>query len=238
MKMKYLAAVLGGALLFTANAQAEMKWSSYRLSYINADNYKVGDESREVLTVEHASGHDWGDNFFFTDHLMFEDGTVSNYFELSPRLSLSYLTGSELSAGAIKDVYLASTWEGGDSFDNFLMGVGVGLDVPGFKYFNVNLYKANNDLWQNDEQLTLTWGLPANLGGQEFLWDGFLDYSTSSEGRESEMNFTSQIKWNVSPLLGLESQLYLGIEYAYWTNKFGIKDMNERNPGLLVKWHF
>ncbi|WP_440906251.1 outer membrane protein OmpK [Catenovulum sp. SX2] len=238
MKNKLLATAIGSALLFSTSAFAEMKWSSYRLSYIQADKYQVGDNSREVLTVEHASGHNWGDNFFFSDHLMFSDGTVSNYFELSPRLSLSYLSGADLSFGPVKDVYLTSTWEGGDTFDNFLYGVSMGLKVPGFKYFNVSLYKANNDKWQDDEQVTLTWALPSTIAGQEFLWDGFLDYSTSSEGREAEMNFTSQLKWNISPLLGISSQLYVGIEYAYWTNKFGKKDVNERNPGLLVKWHF
>lgn len=218
-------------------ANAEQYWSDFSLSYLNGDSYEVGDDSREVLTVEHASGHNWGDNFFFLDHLTSKNGTVENYFELSPRLSLSYATNRKLSYGLITDVYLSTTWEGGD-FNNYLYGVAVGLDLPGFKYFNVNLYRANNDLWDDDNQLTLTWGIPFTVGGAEFLYDGFLDYSTSSDTNATEMNFTSQLKWNAGKLIGTKSPVYVGIEYAYWTNKFGIDGVDEKNPCLLIKWHF
>lgn len=236
-------AAMGGALvlasgLISSNAHAEMYWSTFSLSYLKGDHYKVGDKSREVLTVEHASGHNWGDNFFFVDHLKSDDGSVSNYGELSPRLSLSYLSNSKLSASIIKDVFIATTWEMGQNFDNYLYGLGLALDLPGFKYFGVNVYKANNGLWEDDEQLTLTWGVPFTLAGAEFLYDGFLDYSTESDTNAKEMNFTSQLKWNAGKLVDSKSPFYIGIEYAYWNNKFGIDGVDERNPNLLVKWHF
>lgn len=241
--LKPFSAAVGGAVVLATSlsapsAQAEMYWSTFSLSYLNGDHYKVGDKSRQVLTVEHASGHNWGDNFFFMDHLTSKDDTVSNYFELSPRLSLSYVTSSELSAGILKDVFIATTWEGGDAFNNYLYGLGVALDLPGFKYFGVNFYLANNDLWDDDEQVTFTWGVPFNIGGAEFLYDGFLDYSTSSDTNAKEMNFTSQIKWDAGKLIGTKSPFYIGMEYAYWNNKFGIDGVDERNPCLLVKWHF
>ncbi|RLT92081.1 DUF5020 family protein [Ketobacter sp.] len=241
--LKQSLAAAGGALvlasgLISANAQAEMIWSTFSLSYLKGDHYKVGDNEREVLTVEHASGHDWGDNFFFIDHSTFADGVVTNYGELSPRLSFSYLTRQDLSFSFVKDVFIASTWEMGDVFNNYLYGIGFALDVPGFQYFGVNFYKANNDLWDDDEQVTLTWGLPFSLGGAEFLYDGFLDYSTESDTNAKEMNFTSQLKWNVGKLVNSKAPFYLGIEYAYWNNKYGIDGVDERNPNLLVKWHF
>lgn len=234
---------IGGALVLStgfisAPAQAEMYWSNFSLSYLQGDKYEVGDESRQVLTVEHASGHNWGDNFFFMDHLTYDDDTVSNYFELSPRLSLSYVSGSKMSAGILKDVFIATTWEGGDSFNNYLYGLGVALNLPGFKYFGINLYQVNNDLWDDDEQVTFTWGVPFTLGSAEFLYDGFLDYSTSSDTNEAEMNFTSQLKWNAGKLVGTKAPFYIGVEYAYWTNKYGIDGVDEKNPCLLVKWHF
>lgn len=220
------------------SASAEMQWDDFSLTYIKANDYEVGDNKREVLTVEHASGHDWGGTFFFLDHEHFSDDTITNYFELSPNVSLSYLSGSELSLGPIKDVYIATTWEGADTFDNFLYGIGVNLDVPGFQYFNLAFYKANNELWVNDEQATLTWALPGKFIGQDVVWDGFIDWASGSGSQKSELNFTSQLKWNLSPMLGFKSPLYVGIEYAYWINKFGIDGVDEKNPGLLVKWHF
>lgn len=234
---KNLACLIAGAVLSTS-ASAEQLWSDFSLTYLNGKQYAVGDDHRQVITVEHASGHDWGDTFFFMDRLKYSDGTTENYGEFSPRLSLGYLTNSDLSFGPVKDVLLAGTWESGEGFDNYLAGVGFKMNVPGFKYFNVNLYRANNELKHNDSQVTLTWGLPFTFGSSEFLYDGFLDWSTQESDHAEEMNFTSQIKWNIGKLFGTKHPVYVGMEYAYWTNKFGIKGVNERNPALLLKWHF
>ncbi len=239
-KLQTSACVLAGAIASTlsASASAEMLWSSFSLSYLNGSDYEVGDPDRQVVTVEHASGHSWGDNFFFLDRLESDNGNSENYMELSPRLSLSSLTGSNLSFGLVKDVLLAGTWESGEGFDNVLAGVGVSLDLPGFKYFNANLYRANNDKSSDDTQLTLTWGLPFALSDAEFLYDGFIDWTTSESDKASEMNFTSQLKWNAGKLIGTSAPVYVGVEYAYWNNKFGIDGVDERNPALLLKWHF
>ncbi|WP_372598711.1 DUF5020 family protein [Amphritea sp.] len=239
-KLQTSACVLAGAIASTlsASASAEMLWSSFSLSYLNGSDYEVGDPDRQVVTVEHASGHSWGDNFFFLDRLESDNGNSENYMELSPRLSLSSLTGSNLSFGLVKDVLLAGTWESGEGFDNVLAGVGVSLDLPGFKYFNANLYRANNDKSSDDTQLTLTWGLPFALSDAEFLYDGFIDWTTSESDKASEMNFTSQLKWNAGKLIGTNAPVYVGVEYAYWNNKFGIDGVDERNPALLLKWHF
>lgn len=238
MCIKSFFIALCGAVCLSSTASAEQLWSNFSLSYLNGSNYEVGDNQREVLTVEHASGHSWGDTFFFMDHLTYSDETVSNYFELSPRLSLSSLFGSAFSAGPLKGILIATTWEGGDSFNNYLYGVGFSFNVPGFKYFDINLYQASNDLWDNDEQLTVTWGLPFDIAGAGFLYDGFLDYSTSSDTNEAETNFTSQLKWNAGKLLGTKAPVYIGIEYAYWTNKFGIDGVDEENLCFLLKAHF
>lgn len=238
MNLKTTAIALTGLLLMTAEASAEMKWSTFSLSLLHGEDYEVGLPERDVLTAEHASGHSWGDNFFFIDHLTDSEDGVSNYFELSPRLSLSYLTGKELKLGFIKDFYLAGTWEGSDAFNNYLFGAGVGLDVPGFKYLNVNIYRAQNQLWEDDSQLTVTWGVPFKIGSAQFLFDGFMDHTPSVGDRATETNFTPQLKWDMGAALGMSSPFYLGLEYVYWKNKFAIDGVTEKNPNLLVKWHF
>ena len=232
--------LLAGAMLATASvpASAEQLWSSFSLSYLNGNDYEVGDNQRQVFTLEHASGHNWGDTFFFMDRLNSENGTTENYHEFSPRLSLGNLTGSDLSFGPVKDVLLATTWESGEGFDNFLAGVGFSFDVPGFRYFNVNLYHASNETRKDDQQLTVTWGVPFEIGNGEFLYDGFIDWSTEESDHASELNFTSQLKWNAGKLIGTKAPVYVGVEYAHWNNKFGIDGVDERNPALLLKWHF
>lgn len=239
MKSKLAASALVASSLIATPASAEMLWSTFSLSYLNGSQYEftpTGD--MQVLTIEHASGHSWGDNFLFIDRTMPKDGDSDHYGELSPRLSLGKISGSDLSFGPVKDVLLAGTWEMGDGFDNFLYGVGFAFDIPGFKYFNANIYAVNNDTGHDDnEQLTLTWGYPFSIGSQEFLIDGFLDWSSATSTDKSEMNFTPQIKWNAGKLMGLESPLYVGLEYAYWNNKYGT-DTDERAGSLLIKWHF
>ncbi len=228
-----------GVLLASSSVSAKQIWSDFSLSLLKGSDYEVGDADRDVLTVEHVSGHNWGDSFFFVDRLKSDNGDTETYFELSPRVSLSYLTGSKMSAGIVKDVFIATTWEGGQSgaggFDNYLVGVGLSLDVPGFQYFDANIYSANNDGGNDDEQLTLTWGVPFSLGTTDFLYDGFIDHTNSDI---KETNFTSQLKWNVGKLVKSASPIYLGIEYSYWNNKFAIDGVKEKNVALLLKAHF
>jgi len=238
LKKLKLSVCFVGLGLASSAVQAEMLWSDFSVSYLSGDQYKVGDKSRQYLTVEHASGHNWGDTFFFSDRSKAKDGTRDSYYEFSPRLSLGYVTGNDLSFGVISDVFIASTWEQGASFDNYLLGLGVSLKLPGFNYFTANVYQANNSAWDNDQMLTLTWGLPFKLGGGDFLYDGFLDWSNSSDTQAAEMNFTSQLKYNLGGMLGTKSPVYIGIEYAFWNNKYGISGIDERSTSLLFKWHF
>ncbi|GGO88363.1 ion channel protein Tsx [Marinobacterium nitratireducens] len=228
------------ALPLTTPANAELIWSDFSLSYLHGEDYEViaPDGEMDTVTFEHASGHSWGDTFLFVDRLMPGKADSETYGEFSPRLSLSSVTDRSLSLGPVSDVLLAGTWEFGEGFDNYLYGLGFAIDVPGFRYFNVNLYKASNDVWDNDEQLTLTWGYPFTLGTADFLIDGFLDWSSRSDSNASEMNFTPQLKWNAGKHLGLKQPLYVGIEYSHWNNKFGIQNRDERNASLLLKWHF
>lgn len=231
------ALILAGALVSTT-ASADKLWSNFSLSYLKGSDYELGDPDRQVITVEHASGHTWGDTFFFMDRLKSDNEDTENYLEFSPRLSLGNLTDTDLSFGPVKDVLLAGTWESGTGFDNYLAGVGFSFDVPGFRYLNANLYYVNNEKKDNDKQLTLTWGVPFELGTAEFLYDGFIDVSSSEDSHASEMNFTSQLKWNAGKVIGTNSPVYVGVEYAYWNNKFGVDGVDERNPALLLKWHF
>jgi hypothetical protein len=88
-------------------------------------------------------------------------------------------------------------------------------------------------------QTTLVWGLP--LG--PLYYDGFLDYATGYDADagfkvETSMNLTSQLKYDIAPHIGYDSKFFVGIEYVFWNNKFGIDGIDERNVNLLAKFHF
>jgi len=236
---KYASSFLGFiCILGSTSVSAEMQWSNFSLTFMKGSNYEVGDSDRTVFTAEHTSAHSWGDNFFFIDRLNSKDGTTESYFELAPRLSLGAFIDDGLAFGPINDILIASTWEAGQGFDNYLYGVGLNINVPGFQYVGLNFYQVSNDLIDDDQQVTLTWGLPFSIGSAEFIYDGFVDWSSAESDHAAEMNFTSQLKWNVGKLVGIESAVYVGVEYVNWTNKFGIEGVDEHNPNLMAQWHF
>lgn len=241
MQMKQLSA-LCLLVTVTATTQAAPVWQDFSITGLYGENYAVVDKQQTTVTFEYAAKVKYADVFFFADHLRGGDHHSFTYFELSPRLSLGEVSGKKLSAGPIKDVLIATTWEsnsdGDQSFDNFLYGVGFDLDVPYFNYFTLNFYHANNDKQANDYQLTWTYALPFKVSNEDFLVDGFLDWSTAEKDHASELNWTTQYKWNVGKHISPDTRLYLGVEYSIWNNKFGIKGQDENNVSALLKYHF
>ncbi len=243
MKIKQITALC--ALASTvAVAQAAPVWQDFSLTGLYGENYKspytAGDEKldQSTITAEYAAGLKYGDFFAFADRSNNDADGNETYFEVSPRLSLGAVTGQKLELGPIKDVLVATTWEGGSSFNNYLYGFGFSLDIPYTSYANINFYKAENDLQKDDYQMTITYAVPFKIAGEEFLADAFLDWSTA-EGpdHKSELNWTSQYKWNVGKHISPETKLYVGVEHSVWNNKYGTK-YDQHDVSALVKYHF
>ena len=226
--MKKFISVLALALC-SMTINAETLWSDYSVTYLNGSDYEVGDSKRQVATFEHTAKTTWGTSFMFFDRLESDNGDLATYGEWSPRIKITDFEGS-----FIQSVYAAGTVEIGGNFTHYLAGVGTNLDMPGFNFFQANLYSRNNDGYDTNYQATLVWGLPVG----PLYYDGFMDYTTSNDQKEASMNLTSQLKYNVAPHLGLTSKLFVGVEYVYWMNKFGIDGVDEKNVNLLVKYHF
>ncbi len=227
--------ILTGLALAAAATSVNAKtiWSDYSVTYLNGSNYQVGDKDREVVTFEYASGTTWGDHFMFFDRLESSNGDLETYGEFTPRIKLKELNGF------VKNIYFAPSIEMAEHATNYLIGIGTDLDIPHFKYFQLNAYVRNNDDGDNSFQTTLTWGVPIG----PFYYDGFLDYATGYDADagyevETHMNLTSQFKYDIAPHIGYDRPFYLGVEYVYWNNKFGIDGVDERNVNLLAKVHF
>ncbi|WP_246283076.1 nucleoside-binding protein [Marinifaba aquimaris] len=208
---------------------AKTIWSDFSITYLKGSHYEVGDPDRQVITFEHAAATNWGDSFFFMDRLESDNDDTETYAEWAPRLKIS---SAQLSF--IQNLYLAPSAEIGDGFTHYLFGLSTDINISHFDFFKVSVFARNNDNSNNNEQLTLSWGVPVG----PLYYDGFMDYTTSTANAESSMNLTSQLKYNVAPHLGLSSKLYLGVEYVYWQNKFGIDGVDEKNANLLIKYHF
>lgn len=244
--MKFSKIVASCALVSAATfSQAAPIWQDFSITGLYGENYAfpfAGDKNdQSTITFEYTAKLKYGDFFAFADRTHSDSGNAT-YFEASPRLSLGAVSGKKLELGPIKDVLIATTWEAnsseGSNTNNYLYGIGFDLAIPKFQYAQINFYKAANDATVDDYQLTFAYGIPFKLGAEEFLVDGFLDWSTAEKDHASELNWTTQYKWNAGKHISPETKLYLGIEHSIWNNKYGFKDTDENNVSALVKYHF
>ncbi len=237
------------AMSVLPSAQAETFWSDNSFSLLQGkehSDFYSDSADNTVITLEHASGHNWGGLFMFMDRTEKNDtpdNTNTIYGEISPDISLSYLTGAELKAGPIKDVYLSGTYEYGGGAtgqdDNYLYGLGLGWDVPGFKYFKTKfLYSANESI-DNDYLLSVVWGYKLPIDAVDVSFDGYLDWSSAADDHESDFHFNPQLLLNVSPYLGMtKSKLEVGFEYSYWNNKYGSAFLADESVwSIMAKYH-
>jgi nucleoside-specific outer membrane channel protein Tsx len=280
-------ALSAGLLVAQGTVAGDMLyWQDNSLSYLYGSNFQrlnfnEGEQrSQTTFTFEHASGWKWGDLFYFADYIKADNQQArgSNfanlkvrekdsfyYMEFSPRISLSWLTGQDLSAGPLKDVYAAFTFEhgnGGPGTENYLYGIGTSWNAPGFKYLNANLYavKVNNHIFFDHDfkasdkgnghtyQLTVSAAYPFAIGEQRFVVDGFVDWRAPSKdaGTQTSVGSSIQVKWDAGKsLFGDEGKLYVGTEVNMWHNKYGIKPIDGSTSGFdqtavqaLVKYHF
>lgn len=240
--MKKTLLTMASAALLSTSVQAEQYWADNSVSLLNGSSYiepfangGIPDPDNEIsyttLTLEHVSGHSWGGLFYFVDRHSGE-GFTDTYIEFSPTYTLAKMDG------AISSVSAAYTLESGGGFDNHLFGASVGLSVPGMDYLNVNIYRAINDKIGFDKGDDNLFSVIYGYSNGNLIIDGFMDYRFGNDdGVEDSMNFTPQITYNLAPMLGLKNKLKVGVEYSYWTNKFGVDGADQNAVSLLLKAH-
>ena len=240
--MKKTLLTIASAALLSTSVQAEQYWADNSVSVLYGSSYiepfvnGTDDEmTYSTLTLEHVSGHSWGGLFYFVDRHSGE-GFTDTYIEFSPTYTLAKMDG------AVSSVSAAYTLESGGGFDNHLFGASIGLSVPGMDYLNVNLYRALNDSLEIDKGdgnlLSVIYGYSnGNLTIEGFMAFSFGNDCTICGGVEDSMNLTPKITYNLAPMLGLKNKRKVGVEYSYWTNKFGVDGADQNAVSLLIKAH-
>ncbi len=234
------AALAAGLILSGPTMAAPMLWQNNSLTYLYGNDFKIDPDTQHTLTFEHASGWTWGDVFMFVDYKWNEsqddhDAGRTYYGEFSPRLSLGKVSGTDMSFGPIKDVLVAFTYERGeDEVQNYLLGPAVDLAVPGFDRFAINTYYRKPDGIRNKAsgqwQITPTWAMTVPVGNSDILFDGYIDWVVNDAGNEGSADYQSknlhinpQVKYDLGKAVYQKAgQLYVGIEYDYWSDKYGI----------------
>ena len=246
----------GGPLMAGESLAGDtLLWHDESLTYLNGIDFKVDPARQQTVTFEHASGWSIGDLFLFVDTIKF-NGEATNgagdghtfYGEISPRLSLGKLTGTDLSFGIVKDVLISATYEfGEDDVDAYLLGPAVDLNLPGFDYFQINTYLRQTDGKRDGDgvwQITPAWSYTVPVGNSDLVIDGFMDWVVDNDNSyHANLHFNPQVKYDLAKGMGWGKKFYVGVEYDYWSDKYGIRDRqvfttNQSAISLLLKAHF
>lgn len=232
------------------------------LNLSHASGYSLGQNffSLDVLQSDSADPANAGDS-----------GATEAYLAYRHQLHYGKLSGEPLAFGPVADVALTGGFDLNTKNTAFaprkrqlLLGPTLKLDLPrGF--LDVSLFYSrewnhcgldacgapgnrNSVSFDPYYQLNVAWGIPFDAGNVPLKFQGFFNYNgekgddyfnteTRPERllRSSLMLDVGRLAWNES------DQLWVGVGYEYWRNKFG----NHDAPGvdtdavtLNLEWHF
>lgn len=241
------------ALSTPACADETATFTDTSLTLAQGRGFLLDPKQQTTLTLEQAHGARWGDLYWFVDSThYFQDNAHGHnhewYLEFSPRASIGKLTGKALHWGIVRDVLVAGTYEHGRDHPQVnatLLGVGTDLELPGFTFFQANLYRRRElhnggwDAWQ----VTLSGAAAFEVGQQRFVVDGFVDYIGGGGPQHTNLHVVPNFKWDVGHALGHgRNRWWLGLRADFWRNKFGIDDTpaqntNQRAVTVFVRWN-
>jgi nucleoside-specific outer membrane channel protein Tsx len=221
--------------------------------------------TKNIVTVEHANGYSLGQNFFFIDMLKSgnqeldlagrREAPMEFYGEAYTTLSLSRLSGHAVSTGPVKDMGLKAgiNLNRKDSqldphLEIYLAGLSLDFAVSrGF--FNLSIYAFDDHTcfkgiplcpdYRPTHQITPLWNMPFTLGPIDGEFAGIIKFIGSrGAGTVSQVFSQPQLRFDIGKPFGKKGSLYAGIEYQYWRNKYGMKDVDDKHPQVLLLWKF
>ena len=241
------------ALCLSPASLGEPVWTDFSGAYVAGSGFTLDPDQQRTVSLEYASGYRWGDTFTYLDTTFFrgDERTYSLFGEPAARWSVMD-SDEDRSTQAVTDVLVAASLEfGSGTVETFTLGPSVDLNVPGSDYLHLGLMRReslnrsgfnNSDGWQ----FVPTWSLTIPAGRSEWVIDGFAKwiFATDHSDYHPNFQFNPQIKYNIGKhLSGADKRMYLGIEYYYWSNKYGVKssptaDSDQHAVSFLAKYHF
>jgi len=242
--MKHAKPVILVVLLLSllAGAAGASQWETTNVQLLYGDGYLiVPPAKRTIITVEHASGWTYGDNFFFFD--LGEPFNTESYIygEWHPRFSFGKIFKGKAGFGFIKDTLIATELNIEYGWRAYLYGIGFDLEIPGFEFFALNVMVRDDRTIDDDStwQISPSWNVPFKLARTQWEFRGFLDWS-GAEGEFGKYQVLTQpqLLLNLGSLHNRPGSLWFGAEWQYWKNKFGIEGETENLLQVMGKWVF
>ena len=183
---------------------------------------------------------------------IFTDGgqpsQIKLYGEIYSTFSLGKILDKDLSFAIVKDIGITGGVNLGEDMNSplsgfraWLYGVTVDFDLPGFDYFNVDFLRQRvtepadiGTSWQ----ITPVWRFRFQIADTKWSLEGFADFIGKNGYFARQALAQPQLRLDIGDFFNNSDHLYLGIEYQYWHNKYGIKGLHDRVPQALLLWRF
>jgi nucleoside-specific outer membrane channel protein Tsx len=218
------------------------------------------EKEKMTMTIEHFGLWSLGNVFFYydiTEPMSNRNGDSNQFFGgIAPTMSLSKLTGKDVSWGIIKDVSVRVELENGSgsgssNFRNYFYGLQYDLAIPGFDFVMFNTVLRDNpedsgvgvqigSFWQK----TWDYGRFKKFKFMGFLatspWDGDVS-KTSTPFLDKHGRFLMtqpQLLWDLGNTWNHPNSTEIGIEYLYAINRYQIHDKDEKCVQAILKMSY
>ena len=216
-----------------------------------------GYEKTFIITLQHASGWKYGDNFFFIDYIEDEFGIDDNFYgEVYLNFSYEKIFKRDIKFGIIDDIGLVLGYNEDDEANvkKYLPGVRLAFNIHGFTFANLDITAyiddsegvssggapRESDSWHAN----FSWQYPFAIGRSKFSFEGHIEYiddrrNEFGDEASSWVLAQPQFRYDLGyALLGQENKLFVGTEYQYWNNKLSDRRTDESVFQALVVWRF
>jgi len=225
-------------LLLLLNTVTGSNWQTTTVQLLQGSGYKLSDKDQTVITFQHVSGWRLGSNFFFFDVAQPHEEGTSVYGEWYSWLNLNPLFNSSISRVIPGAVSLGMALNLGESFRAYQAGLNFAFTAPGFNLLSLDVMTYDD---QSDTEMTHiitpAWDLPFSMAGLQFQFSGYVDFIGSEGDHSSQIITQPQLLLDLGNIWQHPGVLQIGLEYHYWQNKYGLKDIDETVPQWIISWN-
>lgn len=162
------------------------------------------------------------------------DTTFQNLLVFNPRLSLSKVSGRDLSFGPVSDISLIARYERASyaDFRSYNHGISLNFKVPGFAYFESGLLRRNTNFYHGEwlwRSVLMSNAFP--VAGQKFHFN-LLSLVNGTGVNGTETFLRPELLWE----LDAKGVFQLGLRHEMHRYKIDGRDYSRNSPSLMLKW--
>jgi nucleoside-specific outer membrane channel protein Tsx len=246
------------AATFALTAHAQDTFSSSNVTGRYGANFKEPDIAEDVpkniFTFENTAAGRWWSSYLFVDVLRSWSEADANakevYGEWYPTLSLRALTGREPATGVLRDIGLTvglntGVRSTGPSPFAVLPGLTFTLNAPRIAFFSIGTFAyidrgrfqgQPTDCSATTFQITPSWSLSISVGPTTLKVNGFVDFTGRHANCEAQVLSTPRVMLDLSAYWRQPGRVWVGADWVYWHNKYGISGMKDNLLLPVLVW--